>query len=239
MTHAELGDMVTSHPVDNARRRTIAVLGFGMGVAGLAIIGVLGLGRSTLLDFAVMVTAVGLTAGVQSLVLAVRGGPDESFVVHTDGLSYTNRSGTRRWRWAELAYLRVHRPRFPGPGGEFFGSQLRATIHPRVGRPVRFTGLTHDHDTLVAAVRAHCDPVPPTAFRERARWLGLTVASLAVIGLLLLYARATRRITDYDSGSLVVVQPGLGATGIILVLTGLFVCLAAAVFGIVKALRRN
>ena len=108
-----------------------------------------------------------------------------------------------------------------------------------MGRPVRFTGLTRDHDALVTAVRAHTDPVPPMTFRERARWLGLTAGALVAIGLLYLYARANRRIVDYDSAGLVVVQPGLGATGIILVLTGFLGCLVAAVVGIVNALRRS
>jgi hypothetical protein len=228
---------VSTHRVDNARRRTIAVGGLGIGAVALVV--AVAVDRQSVRDIAVVTAAVLLTAGVRALFLALRGGPAERFEVTQEGLSYTNRSGTRRWRWADLAYIRVHRPRFPGPGAEFFGAQVRGAIQPRAGRAVRFTGHTHDLDTLITAVRAHCDPVPPATVRDRARWLGLTAAALGAIGLLVLYARANRRVTDFSGPEVTVVQPGLGATGIILVLTGFLLCLIAAVVGAVKAVRRS
>lgn len=211
--------------------------GLCIGAAGVVV--AVAVDRQSVRDVAVIVAAVSFTAGAQFLFHMLRGGPEERFVVEQDGLSYTNRSGTRRWRWEELAYVRERRPRFPGPGGEFLGTQVRGVIRTRAGDALPFTGLTTDHDTLIAAVRAHCDPAPPATVRERARWLGLTAAALGGIGLLYLYARANRRITDFTGGDVTVVQPGLGATGIIIVLTGFVVCLIIAIVGIVKAARRS
>ncbi len=169
-SHPDLGAVVSTHPVDNRTRHRTGRRAGAVGLAGVLVLiaeWVDGVPFSAAGTVAPLLAGPTITAAAMLLMRVFRGGDDEGFTVHVNGLSHVNRSGTRSWRWEEIAHIRVRRPRRRDPLTDYFGTDIRGTIRPRTGRSLRFDGMTYDYETLISTVNAHCDPAPPITFRER------------------------------------------------------------------------
>lgn len=227
-TYTGLGRVVSVHRVDNRRRRETGTMAVTLGAITILLASIIRVDSAGLPLIAVLFPfAAGLLAiGASQLIPALRGGDDGEFTVHVGGLVHTQRSRTHRWRWGQITFIRVRRPRTLGSYTWWSRTPTRTvhgTIHLRHGRPVRFDTTTDEVETLIAAVKAQCDPAPPRTLPERTRPLLLTVAAVATFALLPFAFPPVNAIKN--------------PTTLILLIWIVLGCVSTAVIGILRTLR--
>lgn len=152
---ADLGALVSRHPVRNRRRWVIAAQGTVVGLVSAALMVALILhpiwtsagGRLAGL-FLAGITAGSLVAAIQTAA-AVRGGPNESFDIHEHGIAHITKAGRRAWTWQQIEHIHqaVNPGWFPRNGWDF-----RYAVRFADGSTIRFNNLTADAQVVAAAL---------------------------------------------------------------------------------------
>ncbi|KAA2261387.1 hypothetical protein F0L68_16455 [Solihabitans fulvus] len=251
---ADLGAVVSTHAVDNERRRTIAVGGLVLAVfVGIATMAVLSEpehptsyqpNQGQLSGALIALTASSFVIGAVNWWKAWRGGTGEYFELREHGFAHTNSRRTRIFPWETVAHVRVRKAQAANPIARYFGTQYVASVAIRGRRrAVRVHGLVHRHTELAEAIMANCGPAPPlVTTRQRQLWLALALGGVGLVAFLIYYLRAhqdTERTIDHGSYTEVVAVPGVSGVGSVLVVVGLVAGGVLAIVGVTMALRRD
>ncbi|SFW61435.1 hypothetical protein [Amycolatopsis australiensis] len=160
---ADLGPVLTTHRVDNARRvpnaawsLTIAALTGALGWWALSGGSDGSRAHARLVGVVLGITLVGLVIGARQVVALVRGGSTEYFEVREHGLVHASRREISGWSWDKVTRITIVTRGIETGLSRQLGSGYRAELRFEGGGRVRFDGLTRDHAGLGRVVLARC-----------------------------------------------------------------------------------
>ena len=160
---ADLGPVLTTHRVDNAKRApTVAwssIIAILTGVLGWwALSGVPDGTRAyaRAVGLVLGITLVCLYIGVAQLLALARGGTREYFAVREHGLVHANRREITGWSWDKVTRITIVTRGTENALSRQLGSGYRAELRLAGGGRVRFDGLTRDHSGLGRTLLARC-----------------------------------------------------------------------------------
>jgi hypothetical protein len=157
-----LGQLVSTHPVDNKERWVIGA------VALVIFAGMVWLlvhmatqpdffGGSTkswgkLLGLVTVPTIGSVVVAFVVLFKALRGGRRERIEVYEHGLSQVARGKRRTWTWREVTQVYVHREPDDNEDAFLGGRNFRCTVTFTNGDQLKFNGLTRGWETVCTAL---------------------------------------------------------------------------------------
>ncbi|MFI6080323.1 hypothetical protein ACIBBB_04960 [Streptomyces sp. NPDC051217] len=152
-----LGELVSVHPVNNARRwglgiGALLVAGVPAGLLNLAIFNAWFVGFGQLMGYGLIVAVPALSIAVTQLAKAIRGGFGESYEIHQRGLVHVSWGVRRSWTWDQVYGVVTTGSEW----GHRFGRDFGCVVSFHGGARVRFNGLTHNARTIAETLKNHC-----------------------------------------------------------------------------------
>ena len=160
----ELGPVQTRHPVDRARRFTVAFVGAAVSVVFLLCYAALPSATTShgYSPSAARLNGVVAGGGLVAVLIAMRylwkalrGGRGEYYEVREHGIVHGTAKGAEAWRWVDIAGVREIQMQ-ETEWRQFLGATYLCRIRLRDGRRFSVTGLTENHTALGAALVEHC-----------------------------------------------------------------------------------